>query len=100
MKQEQIDYSEIIASDFTEEGISDSCYEAKHGYKYVMITKSLTKNIYLEWAKETRLCQMVRIDGPEKGNIKARTPIINLGHLDEIIDFFSDELEYCITNAC
>ena len=93
MKQEKINYSEIISLGFTEEETIDNIYFKEHGFDYVIINKYLTKNIYLDWAKETKLCKMVRIDSPKTCNIKAEMPIINLAHLKELINFFSNKKE-------
>jgi len=93
MKQEKIKYCEVIALGFTEEVQSDRVYYNQYGFDYCIITKELTKKIYLDWAKETQLCKMVRIDGPKHGNIKAKLPIRNLEHLKEIINFFSDDVK-------
>lgn len=91
MKQEKIKYREIIALGFREDVQNDQVYFEEYGFDYCIITKELTKKIYLEWAKETQLCKMVRIDNPKHCNIKAELPIRNLEHLKEIIKFFSDE---------
>jgi len=96
MKQEKIDYDEIMALGFTEDVQSDSVYFAKNGYSYVIITKDLTKKISLDWEKETKLCEMIRIDNRNTCNIKSRLPIMNLQHLKEMINFFSDEDGNCI----
>lgn len=98
MKQEKIKYSEVIALGFTEEVHSDKVYFNEYGFDYCTITKDLTKKIYLDWAKETQLCKMVRIDSPKHCNIKAELPIWNLEHLKEIINFFSDEVKQNINN--
>lgn len=90
MEQEKINYSEIMALGFTEDVQSDSVYEAEHGYKYCIITKQLTKKIYLDWEKDTKLCKMVRLSKPKTGEIGAELPIKNLEHLKEMINFFSD----------
>jgi hypothetical protein len=68
MKQEQIKYSEIMKLDFTQEWCHDTVYFDHFGFEYVIIEKQLTKRIYLSWAKETRLCEIVRVD--KKGDIK------------------------------
>lgn len=94
MEQEKIKYSEVIDLGFTEEVQSDNVYFNEYGFDYCIITKDLTKNIYLDWAKETQLCKMVRIDSPKHCNIKAELPIRNLDHLKEIINFFSDEVKH------
>lgn len=91
MEQEKIKYSEIIALGFTEDMQSDEVYFNEYGFDYCIITKELTKTIHLDWAKETQLCKMVRVDSPKTGNVKAELPIRNLEHLKEIINFFSDE---------
>jgi len=91
MKQEKINYSEIMGLGFTEEISEDKSYYAKHGYSYCIITKKLTKKIYLDWEKETKLCKMVRLSKPKTGDIGAELPINNLEHLKEMINFFSDE---------
>ena len=90
MKQDRIKYSEIMALGFTEEVIEDRIYFDEYGFDYCIITKDLTKKIFLDWAKETQLCKMVRIDSPKHCNIKAELPIRDLEHLKEIINFFTD----------
>jgi predicted Ser/Thr protein kinase len=91
MIQEKIDYDKIMALGFNEDIVSDSSYEAEHGYAYCIITKNLTKKIYLDWQKDTKLCKMVRIDSPKTGNIKAETQIMNLEQIKTLINFFSNE---------
>jgi len=93
MEQEKINYDKIMALGFTEEVNSDSVYEAEHGYSYCIITKQLTKKIYLDWQKDTKLCKMVRLSKPKTGDIGAELPIKNLDHLKEMINFFSDEVK-------
>ena len=93
MIQEKINYDEIMSLGFNEEIVDDKVYEAEHGYSYAIIHKDLTKRIYLEWWKDTKLCDMVRMDSPKKCNVLKRMPIRNLEHLKEIINFFSDEQE-------
>jgi len=88
MKQEQITYRGIINLGFTEEYCKDDVYFDHFGFEYVIIEKQLTKKIYLSWAKETRLCEIVRVD--KKGDIKKRMPVKNLEQLKIIINFFED----------
>lgn len=88
MIQEKINYDEIMALGFTEEIGSDSVYEAENGYPYAIITKHLTKKIYLDWEKETKLCKMVRIDSHKTGNIKAEIGVQNLEDVKILIEFF------------
>lgn len=88
MEQEKIKYHDIMALGFNEDVQSDAVYESEHGYKYCIITKQLTKKIYLDWEKSTKLCEMVRLDKPISGDIGAKLPIRNLEHLKEMINFF------------
>lgn len=93
MEQEKINYDEIMALGFTEDIQIDSVYEAKNGYSYCIITKQLTKKIYLDWQKDTKLCKMVRLSKPKTGDIGAELLIKNLDHLKEMISFFYNEKE-------
>ena len=74
---------------FTEDYQSDSVYEAKYGFPYSIITLKLTKRIYLDWEKETRLCWIVRTD--KEGYIQAKRPIYNLNHLKDVVAFFLEK---------
>jgi len=91
MKQEKIDYDKIMALGFSEEISEDKIYYAEHGYEYAIINKYLTKKIYLDWTKDTKLCKMVRIDSQKTGNIQAETQVMNLEQIKTLIDFFSNE---------
>ena len=87
--QERIKYHEIMALGFKEDECEDNVYFKEHGFKYAIISLKLTKYIYIDWAKETKLAEMVRIN--KEDNVMKRMPIKNLDHLKEIIDFFSDK---------
>jgi hypothetical protein len=91
MKQEKINYKEIMDLGFDEVPCNNNVYFNLYGYQYCIITLDLTERIYLDWAKETQLCEMVRIDNKKTGNVKKRVPIKNLEHLKEIVFFFSDK---------
>jgi predicted metal-dependent RNase len=93
MEQQKINYNKIMALGFTEEIGSDDVYYRQNGYEYAIVSKKLTKTISLDWEKETKLCRMIRIDSPNKGNIKAELPIMNLQHLKDLINFFSNDKE-------
>ena len=90
MEQDKINYSDILELGFTIDAQHDSVYEAEHGFGYCIITKELTKKIYLDWAKETKLCKIVRLKN-NKGDIANEKPIKNLNELKGIIDFFLDK---------
>src|SRR5687768_4342536 len=89
--QEQINYSDIIALGFNEEYESDAVYFNQYGYDYTIITLKLSKWIYLDWAKETRLCEMIRTN--KEQDVIKRKPIKNLSELKEIVDFFLGKKE-------
>lgn len=89
--QEKIVYSEIMLLGFTETRQVDAAYYKQYGFDYCIVEKKLTENIYLDWAKETQLCKMVRIDNPVDCNIIKKILIRDLKHLKEIVEFFSDE---------
>ena len=67
---------------------SDDVYFNLYGYKYCIIEKKLSKNLFIKWEKETRLCEMFRID--KECSIKKRKPIESLDELKDIIDFYTD----------
>ena len=93
MKQEKINYGEIMGLGFIEEIQNDKVFYAEHGFEYTIITFDLTKKIYLDWEKETKLCKMVRIDSHKKGNVKSEMPIKDLENLKTMINFFTGKKE-------
>ena len=94
MKPNQFKYKTIIDLGFTEEYNADKNYFDTHGFDYVIITKKLTKLIYLDWCKETKECELIRIDRLKEMNIVGRLPIRDIDHLNEIINFFTDSKQY------
>lgn len=93
MKQQQIDYHHIMSLGFTEQIADDSVYVNEFGYDYAIITKWLTKKIYLDWTKDERICNLHRIDSPKTCNILATMQIKNLKHLQQIINFYTNQDE-------
>jgi len=89
MKQEKINYREIINLGFTEEIVRDGVYFNQHGFDYAIIEKQLTPHIAINWAKETQLCEMYRVSRKSEGDIVARMNINTLEELKEIIKFFT-----------
>jgi hypothetical protein len=88
MKQEKIKYCDVMALEFNTEVSPDSVYFNEYGYDYEIITKQLTKTIYIDWAKETQLAEMIRSCKKQKDIIN-RMPIKNLDHMKELINFFT-----------
>jgi len=85
MKQKKINYADIIALGFKEELTYDSVFEKIHGYPFVIISKKLTKNVYLEWRQDTRKCNGFAIDNKRKGNILYEFKVKNLKHLKKLL---------------
>ena len=74
---------------FTESIEKDSVYFDQYGFKYAIVELKLNKKLYLDWAKETQICSLIRLDKYE--SIKARKVVSSLEELKEIIKFFKDE---------
>lgn len=83
MSQEKIEYAEVIALGFKEKIIEDSVFFNQYGYKHSIIDRKVFKNLYFEWNKSTRLCELVRTD--KEGFIILNLPILNFEHLKEMI---------------
>jgi hypothetical protein len=78
-----------MALGFDEEIGHDPIYEAQYGFHWAIISLRLTKRIYLQWDKETRLCWIYRMDKGER--IQAKRPIFNLNHLRDVVAFFLEK---------
>lgn len=87
MAQEKINYRDIMDLGFTEVTTHDSVYFDEHGFDYAIINKEISKSLYFDWEKETKLVSLFRTD--KKGMyIKAELPIRNLHTLTLLNDFF------------
>jgi|688.fasta_scaffold136092_2 hypothetical protein len=86
--QQQINYCDIKALGFTAEDGHDQVFENVHGYPYTIFTKMLTPTLMLDWRQTTRLCELLVIRH-EDGHIFERIPIVDLAHLQAIVDAFA-----------
>ena len=86
--QQQINYCDIMALGFTAEDGHDEVFEKMHGYPYTIFTKMLAPTLMLDWHQTTRLCELLVIR-PEDGHIFERIPIVDLAHLQVIVDAFN-----------
>jgi hypothetical protein len=91
MEHQQIKYRTVMDLGFTEEIHPDTQYFNQYGYPWAIINLQLTKRIYLEWEKESRLCWIVRTNKEEF--IQARRPIFNEAHLRDVVSFFLEKDE-------
>jgi len=85
---DEIDYCDIMELGFTEQIVEDKIYYKQYGYEFAIVEKKLAKNIFLSWQKETRLCELRRVD--KEGFIKARR-ILNREELTWLVEFFTDK---------
>lgn len=92
MKQEKIKYCDVMALGFETEVSPDSVYFNEYGFEYEIITKQLTKTLYIDWAKETQLAELIRSCKKQK-DVKAKLPIKDLEHLKELVNFFDDSVK-------
>jgi hypothetical protein len=88
-EENQIDYSDIMELGFTEKKVNDIIYFDKCGYEYSIIQKRLTKKIYLEWKKETRICKIVRLKSVKTGIIASTLELNDAKTAKQLIDFFT-----------
>lgn len=91
MEHQQINYRTVMDLGFTEDIHTDPIYFDRYGYHWSIINLQLTKRIYLEWEKESRLCWIVRTNKEEF--IQARRPIFNETHLRDVVSFFLEKDE-------
>lgn len=87
MKQEKIDYSDVIDLGFKRYDHSDTVFFNRHGYNYFRVELELTKHIYLDWEIETRTVKMVRCN--KESDVLAELPIIYLDHVKQIVKFYT-----------
>lgn len=88
----QISYKTILDLGFhIDETPTDIVYFEEYGYPYKIITKKLTKTIYLKWHQESRTCTLYRINSPKKGDILATMPVRDFDHLQDILAFFTND---------
>lgn len=85
---EEINYKEIIDLGFKETFSDDDVYFNQYGYQYSIIELKLTKHIYIDWDKPTRICSLIRINNKKECNIMAKYKIQGLEELKKIINFF------------
>ena len=86
----EINYKDIIDLGFKETFHDDNVYFNQYGYQYSIVELKLTKYIYIDWEKSSRICSLIRINNKEECSIQAKYIIQNLEELKNIIKFFKD----------
>ena len=87
----EIKYKDVMDLGFKETFSHDNVYFNQYGYEYSIVELKLTKHVFIDWEKSSRICTMIRINNKEECSIMARYEIQNLRELKDIIDFFIDK---------
>ena len=82
-------YKDIIDAGFKSEFVTDKNYFDQHGFEYEIITKKLSKRIYLDFQKETKTIELIRVN--KEGWIQRRRKVHSLAEMKSIIEFFTDK---------
>jgi len=89
MKQDTIKYKDVIELGFKRKELDDDVFVSQHGYGWFIVTKKLSKTLYLDWDCADRTVTLIR---NKKSNILSRLPIKNLDNLKDINSFFTDKI--------
>ena len=89
MAQDKIDYRTVINLGFNREDQTDNVFFKQYGFNWFIVTKKLTKKIYLDWDCTTRTVTLKRID--KDHNIIGSLDIESSQELEDIINFFKDK---------
>jgi hypothetical protein len=90
MKQQPINYQDVIDLGFKSTIQQDPVFFNQYGFDWRITELKLCKHVYIDWDNNTRFCQMIRLD-KEGCNILRRKDIKNLDEFKEIIDFFKNK---------
>jgi hypothetical protein len=95
--QSPIWFKTVMDLGFKEEFVNDKCFFDEMGFEYSIVQLKLTKNIYLQWEKDTRFCTMYR---HKNGEILSSLDIKDEDNLIQIVDFFRKNRSKNYTSAC
>lgn len=84
MKQNEINYKDVIDLDFKRIPFPDSIFFNQYGFECFLVQKKLHKNFYAEWDCETRTVEIVK---HKKSNILGRLKVDTLENLKSILNF-------------
>ena len=82
-----ITYSDVIRLGFKTQKSEDKVYFKIYGFEYEIITFKLNKYSVIDWAKESRQCEILVCDN--EGSVLKRIEISNLEELEKIIDIYN-----------
>jgi len=82
-----IKYSDVIRLGFKVEKSNDKIYFNDYGFEYEIITFELNKYSCIDWAKESRKCEILKCN--KEGDVLERIDIPNLSELEKIIEIYN-----------
>lgn len=82
--QEKIRYKDIMSLGFEESIQNDPVYKDTHGYEWAIVKLHITKNLYFDWEKDTRLVTLIRTK--KQKDIVSSMPIRNMKMLQDSIE--------------
>ena len=88
--RQRINYADVVELGFNIQRGSDKVYFDEYGFEYEIITKNLSKRIYIDWDKVDGKAKLVSL-AKDKYSIISERPVNNLIHLKEVIDFFEGD---------
>lgn len=97
MKQEKINYQDVIDLGFERQDESDPVFFKQNGYDWFIVTLEVSKKLYFDWDSESKTVQMIRTSKDE--NIKARYLVRNLDELKILVKFFTESDDHNPVNA-
>ena len=81
-------YKEVMDLGFDREEHSDSIFFNQNGYDWFTVTKTLAKNLYIDWDCETHQVELIRWK-PKGGYILNRMTLGTIEEVKKCIDFFT-----------
>lgn len=90
MKERGIIYQQVIDLGFEREDQSDNIFFKANGYEWFLVTKTLSKTLYIDWDCETHQVELIRWK-PKDGSILNRRTLKTIEEIKDCIDFFTIE---------
>jgi len=82
-----IKYSDVIRLGFKETKVKDDTFFKEFGFGYSIIEFKLNKYSCIDWAKESRKCEILKCG--KEGDVLERIDIPNLLELEKIIEIYN-----------